>query len=99
MEDRFKIVTVLTESSGILDNGELLSFEELIKRINKLDKENKRFKQSLRNDILRIWMDNLLPKCEKCGEKLPAYPFYSENYEFRVCSNCGHMNRRKSHGR
>lgn len=99
MEDRFKILNVLTESSGITDYGELLSFEELIKRINKLDKENKRLKQALQNDILMTLMDNISPKCEICGEKLPTFPFYSEDYELRKCSNCGHMNRRKIHGR
>lgn len=99
MEDRFKILNVLTGCSGITDNGELLSFEELIKRINKLDKENKKLKQSIWNDILMTLMDNISPKCEICGEKLPTYPFYSDNYELRECSNCGHMNRRKRHGR
>lgn len=99
MEDRFKILNVLTESSGITDNGELLSFKELIKRINKLDKENKKLKQAIHKDVLINLMNHISPKCEKCGEKLPTYPFYTEDYELRECSNCGHMNRRKIHGR
>lgn len=100
MADRFQILNVLTESSGITDNGELLSFKELIKRINKLDKENKKLKQVIFKDTLMTLMDNILsPKCEKCGEKLSIYPFYSEDYELRECIHCGHMNRRKRHGR
>lgn len=28
-------------------------------------------------------------KCENCGEVLPSYPFYTENYAIYQCKKCG----------
>lgn len=42
------------------------------------------------------WFDNVMkPKCEKCGERLSAYPYYTDHYEIRHCKNCGHTNKKR----
>ena len=38
--NRFTILNVLTECSGIQDNGKLLTFDEVIEILNKLNNEN-----------------------------------------------------------
>ena len=38
-------------------------------------------------------------KCEKCGEPLPQYAYYDEEFEIRKCRKCGTVNRRRRNGR
>lgn len=54
---RFRILNVLTKSSGITDNGELMSFDEVVDKLNCFDKEVKELKgqviklELLNNDL------------------------------------------------
>lgn len=41
---RFRILNVLTKSSGITDNGELMTFDEVVDKLNCFDKEVKELK-------------------------------------------------------
>ena len=46
-------------------------------------------------EFIEKFLDNLRPKCEKCGAKLSSYAYYDERYEIRHCKHCGHTNRRE----
>ena len=45
MVKRFRLGNVLTKCSGIRDNGELLTFNEVVELLNELYEENEQLKQ------------------------------------------------------
>ena len=63
---RFRILNVLTKSSGITDNGELMTFDEVVDKLNCFDKEVKELKgQVIKLELLNNGLNYALENIKK----------------------------------